>query len=296
MQTTPMTESDANKLFKKGNEMFKLKAIFLATAFAFVGFSASAQSCGDDTLCKVKASGVLKVGTKDDYVPWSYRASDGSFKGMEVDIGKKIAETLGVKAEFVKVTSANRFEFLAQGQIDLMIASASDTAERRKVVAFVHPNYYSSGYTLLLPKAVTATEWSQLADQTVCAVQGAWYNKPAQEELKLKVLAFAGTAETEAAMTQGRCIGLLEDDNQINVRLSNPKWGEYQKPLSSQADTPWGMAVRQSDQFAPFGLSISGIISEMHRDGTLLALEKEHGIANSAFLIKMHDALKDHVN
>lgn len=278
--------------------MIKLKALVLAACVAFVGTAAAAQSieCGEDTLCRVKAAGVLKIGTKDDYVPWSYRASDGSFKGMEVDIGNKIADALGVKAEFVKVTSANRFEFLAQGQIDLMIASASDTAERRKIVAFVHPNYYSSGYTVLLPKSVTATEWSQIQGQTVCAVQGAWYNKPAQEEFGVKVLAFAGTAETEAAMTQGRCIGLLEDDNQINVRLSNAKWADYQMPLPIQADTPWGMAVRQADQFAPYGYFVAGIVSEMHRDGTLLKLEADNGIKNSAFLIKMHEALKDHVN
>jgi len=274
---------------------FALGVTFMSTA---MGTAASAQSmeCGNDTLCRVKAAGVLKIGTKDDYVPWSYRASDGTFKGMEVDIGKKIAEALGVKAEFVKVTSANRFEFLAQGQIDLMIASASDTAERRKIVAFVHPNYYSSGYTVLLPKAVKATEWSQIAGQTICSVQGAWYNKPAQEEFGVKVLAFAGTAETEAAMAQGRCIGLLEDDNMINVRLSSEKWADYQMPLPIQADTPWGMAVRQADQFAPFGYFVAGMITEMHRDGELLEMEKANGIKNSAFLIKMHDALKDHIN
>lgn len=278
--------------------MMNWKAFTLAIGVTFAGTAASAQTveCGNDTLCRVKAAGVLKIGTKDDYVPWSYRASDGSFKGMEVDIGKKIAETLRVKAEFVKVTSANRFEFLAQGQIDLMIASASDTAERRKIVAFVHPNYYSSGYTVFLPKSVKVTEWKQIKGQNVCAVQGAWYNKPAQEQFGVNVIAFAGTAETESAMTQGRCIGLLEDDNQINVRLSNPKWADYQMPLPSQADTPWGMAVRQADQFAPFGYFVAGMISEMHRDGTLLKLEADNGIKNSAFLINMHEALKDHIN
>lgn len=274
------------------------KAILVALGLASLTTGALAQTvdCGTDTLCKIKAAGVLKIGTKDDYVPWSYRAADGTFKGMEVDIGNKIAGALGVKAEFVKVNSANRFEFLAQGQIDLMIASASDTAERRKVVAFVHPNYYSSGYSLLLPKAVTATQWSQVSGQTMCSIQGAWYNKPAQEQFGIKVLAFAGTAETEAAMAQGRCIGLLEDDNQINIRLASPKWAGYDMPLPVQADTPWGMGVRQSDQFAPFGYFLAGVVSEMHRDGTLLAVEKANGINNSAFLIKMHEALKDHIN
>lgn len=277
--------------------MRKLSAITLALGAALFAGAAYGQSieCGSDTLCKVKASGVLKIGTKDDYKPWSYRASDGSFKGMEVDIGNKIAEALGVKAEFVKVTSANRFEFLAQGQIDLMIASASDTAERRKVVAFIHPNYYSSGYTALLPAAVTATEWTQLSGQTLCAVQGAWYNKPAQETFGVNVLAFAGSAETEAAMEQGRCVGLLEDDNKINVRLTDPKWAAYKAPLSVEAVTPWGMAVRQTDQFAPLGYFVAGMVAEMHRDGSLLALEEGNGIKNSAFLLKMHEALKDHV-
>lgn len=278
--------------------MFSLKTIAVALGFSVAATGAFAQTvdCGADTLCKIKAAGVLKIGTKDDYRPWSYRAADGSFKGMEVDIGNKIAQALGVKAEFVKVNSANRFEFLAQGQIDLMIASASDTAERRKIVAFVHPNYYSSGYSVLLPKAVSATQWSQVSGQTICAVQGAWYNKPAQEQFGVKVLAFAGTAETEAALTQGRCIGLLEDDNQINARLAESKWANYHMPLPIQADTPWGMAVRQGDQFAPFGYFVAGTLSEMHRNGTLLAVEKANGINNSAFLIKMHDALKDHIN
>ena len=278
--------------------MISLRSLAFTVGVVLVSTTASAQSinCGTDTLCRVKAAGVLKVGAKDDYVPWSYRAPDGTFKGMEVDIAKKIADALGVKVEFVKVNSANRFEFLAQGQIDLMIASASDTAERRKIVAFVHPNYYSSGYSVLLPKAVKAAEWSQIAGQTICAVQGAWYNKPAQEQFNVKVLAFAGTAETEAAMAQGRCIGLLEDDNTINVRLSAAKWTDYQMPLPIQADTPWGMAVRQADQFAPLGYFVAGTIAEMHRNGQLLEMEKANGIKNSAYLIRMHEALKDHIN
>lgn len=278
--------------------MIKQHAIALAAGIAalVVATSAQALDCGADTLCKIREAGVLKIGTKDDYKPWSYRASDGGFKGMEVDIGNRVADALGVKAEFVKVTSANRFEFLAQGQIDLMIASASDTAERRKIVAFVHPNYYSSGYTAFLPEAVTATSWEQIKGQTLCAAQGAWYNKPAQETFGINVLAFAGTAETEAAMQQGRCIGLLEDDNKINVRLSDPKWATYKAPLPVQAVTPWGMAVRQDDHYAPFGYFVAGMIAEMHRNGDLLKLETDNGIKNSAYLQHMHDALKDHID
>lgn len=273
-----------------------LKTAALLACFAATAVAAQSQDCGDDTLCKVKAAGVLKVGTKDDYKPWSYRAPDGSFVGMEIDVANHIAEALGVKAEFVKVTSANRFEFLSQGQVDLLIASTSDTAERRKIVSFIHPNWYSSGYTVILPKAVTVTDWAQLKDQTVCATQGAWFNKPAQETFGIQILAFGGNTETEAALAQGRCVGILDDDNLINVRLADAKWAEFHKPLPVQSDTPWGMSVRQPDLKADFGYAISGILSEMHRDGSLLEMEAKNGITNSPFLIRMHDALKDHVS
>jgi polar amino acid transport system substrate-binding protein len=92
---------------------------------------------------------------------------------MEIEMVRDVAATLGVRPEFVPVVAANRMQFLAQGQIDLMIATMSDTAERRRVVGIVHPNYYSSGFNVLLPKQVTTTDWSALRGRQLCAIQGA---------------------------------------------------------------------------------------------------------------------------
>jgi polar amino acid transport system substrate-binding protein len=278
-------------------EFAKILALGLGLVAGITAAGAQTLTCADDTLCKIEATKVLKVGTKDDYKPWSYRSSDGTFVGMEVDLAKTLGDILGAKVEVVKVNSANRFEFLAQGQIDLMIASATDTAERRRVVGFVHPNYYSSGYNLLLPIAVTATSWEQMAGQTICAIQGAWYNKPAQEKFNIKLLAFAGTAEVESALQAGRCVGILSDDNLINVTLADTsgKWKDFHMPLPTQEDAPWGIAVRLSDLDKPWGLFVAGVITDWHRSGKLLEIEKANGIAESAYLRKMHEALKDHL-
>ena len=270
----------------------------LLATLLLCGMAASAKadqaSCMDDTLCRIMTTKVLKVGTKDDYKPWSYRDASGKFAGIEVDLAEDLAAKLGAKAEFVKVNSANRFEFLAQGQIDVMIASASETAERRKIVGFVHPNYYSSGYNVLLPKAATVKDWGQLSGQTICALQGAWYNKPASEKFGIKPLAFSGEAEVESALKQGRCIGILEDDNLINLQLADTqRWAGYAMPLPSQDDTPWGMAVRLDDLHKPLGIFIGGAIYDWHRSGKLLDVEKANGVAPSAYLVKEHDEMKD---
>src|ERR1700754_1193775 len=95
---------------------------------------AAAADCAKDTLCRIITDGKLKVGVVVDYKPWGYRGPNGEFLGLEPEMARDVAKTLGVDVEFVSVNSANRMEFLAQGQIDLMIATMTDNLERRKVV------------------------------------------------------------------------------------------------------------------------------------------------------------------
>jgi polar amino acid transport system substrate-binding protein len=256
-----------------------------------------AADCNGDTLCKVMESGTLRVGVVGDYKPWGYRTDGGEFEGIEPDMARKFAEILGVEVEMVPVNSANRMEFLAQGQIDLMIATMTDNQDRRKVVGIVHPNYYSSGYNVIFPKAVTPPNWEALKGQKICAIQGSWYNRPAQELFDLDYLAFPGISEVEAALRQGLCVGWLFDDNLINVMMADPsgRWNDYHMPLASQSDAPWGLAVRLDDLDKPWGQLISGILYNWHRDGTLLELEQEHGVAESPFLRNSYETLKDHL-
>jgi len=271
----------------------------VAAALLGIGLSAwsgaaSAQAQGD-TLQRIVREGVLRVGVRGDYRPWGFRTPAGEFVGMEIEMAKDVAATIGVRPEFVPVVAANRMQFLAQGQIDLMIATMSDTAERRRVVGIVHPNYYSSGYNVLLPRQVTTTDWNALRGRQLCAIQGAWYNRPATERFGLEIIAFTGIAEVETALRQRRCVGWLYDDNLIAVMLASGQWSDFHMPLPSQSDTPWGLAVRLEDLDRPWGRFMSGMVAHWHRSGKLLAWEREAGIAESAFLRRMHEALKDHI-
>src|SRR5579862_1468094 len=104
---------------------------------------AGGQAMADDTLAKVKASGTIAVGVKNDYKPWGFLNPSGQIVGMEIDLVDDVAKKLGVKAELLPVTAANRMEFLAQGRIDMVIATMGDTPPRRKVVGMIEPNYYA---------------------------------------------------------------------------------------------------------------------------------------------------------
>jgi polar amino acid transport system substrate-binding protein len=276
-------------------------AVWLAFAFGGTAPQANAQQPAaqqqSDTLQRILREGKLRVGVRADYRPWGFRNPEGQFEGMEVNMAREVARVLGVQPEFVPVVAANRMQFLAQGQIDLMIATMSDTAERRGIVGIVHPNYYSSGFNVILPRNVQVREWGQLRGRQLCAIQGAWYNRPAQERFGVEVVAFTGIAEVETALTQRRCLGWLYDDNLIAVMLGDAsgRWRDWHMPLPSQSDTPWGLAVRLNDLNGPFGRFMAGMVANWHRSGQLLTWEKDAGIAESAFLRRMHEALKDHI-
>src|SRR5438128_8031083 len=145
-----------------------------------------------DVLEDVKKKGVLTVGSKADYRPFGYLDPSGQVVGFEPDLAADIAKRLGVKLELVPVVASNRIQFLQQGKIDLMIATMSDTPERRKIVDIVDPNYYGSGTNVLAKKSDGVKTWEQLRGKKVCLIQGAFYNKELQEKYGVEGVAFPG--------------------------------------------------------------------------------------------------------
>src|SRR5271154_3444642 len=160
-------------------------AVLAGSVLAIAAFGASAQ-----TLEKIKQRGTLVVGVKADYKPFGFRDPSGKIVGLEPDLAQDVADTLGVKLELEPVISSNRMQFLQQGKIDLMIATMNDKPDRREVVGIVEPSYYASGVNVLSPKKAAFKTWADLKGKSVCAIQGAWYNKPLAEQYGLQIVAF----------------------------------------------------------------------------------------------------------
>jgi polar amino acid transport system substrate-binding protein len=268
-----------------------LKRLFGAglAALAGVAFAAGASA---QTLDKIKSRGVLVVGTKADYKPFGFRDPSGAIVGFEPDIGKEVADKLGVKLELEPVVSSNRMQFLQQGKIDLMIATMNDKPDRRQVVGIIDPLYYASGVNVLASRKAALKTWEQLKGQKVCGIQGAWYNKPVAEKYGADIVAFKGQSEAETALMQGNCIGWVYDDTAFAERLADAKWKDFEMPLETILEEPWGIAVKLEERDGPWGKFVSETIADWHRSGRLIELEKKWNIPPSAYLKKMQAEAK----
>ncbi|MEM9317875.1 MAG: transporter substrate-binding domain-containing protein [Pseudomonadota bacterium] len=276
--------------------MKKYLALSTALSIALGPIAAIAQECTNDTWNHVMETGVLTVGVKADYMPWGFRNTDGDIIGMEPDMAQLVADAMGVDLELVAVVSSNRMQFLEQGQIDLMIATMTDRADRREIVGIVGPNYYTSGTNVLAPEALDFTAWEDLRGQPVCAVQGAFYNQIVEERYGVEIVAFAGTAEGRQALRDRRCVAWVYDDSSIGSTLATGEWEGFEMPLPSEDDSPWGLAVPLAEEDCVFGRFMSGMQYAWHQDGTLMALEEEWGIQPTSYLATMNERMADHLS
>ena len=205
--------------------------------------SSLAEQCTNEGWNKVMKRGKIVVGVKADYKPWGYRDTSGAIVGMEVDMARDVADTMGVDLELVAVQSSNRMQFLEQGKVDMFIATMSDRPDRRKIVGITQPNYYTSGTNVMSPKALGLKGWEDLRDKPVCGKQGAFYNKIVSERYGAKIVAFTRNAEAKQALRDKKCIAWVYDDSTIMSDLSSGDWPDFEMPLQSEDDNPWGLAV-----------------------------------------------------
>jgi polar amino acid transport system substrate-binding protein len=108
------------------------------------------------TLDRVRQTGKLMLGYRDDARPFSYKGGDGQVTGYTVALCEKVAEQVKTELglpelaiEWVPVTVEDRFTAVAQGKIDLLCGSSTETLERRKQVSFSLPIFPSGTAALL---------------------------------------------------------------------------------------------------------------------------------------------------
>ncbi len=123
-------------------------ATLVLGAALIAGLSTSvAQAQTNDTLAKVKSSGVITMGVRDSSGALSYTLGDGKFAGFHVEICQRviasIEKALGKKLEtkYQVVTSQNRIPLVQNGTVDIECGSTTNNAARQKDVAFLSTVY-----------------------------------------------------------------------------------------------------------------------------------------------------------
>jgi polar amino acid transport system substrate-binding protein len=216
----------------------------------------------------------------------------GHIVGIEPDLADDLGKRLGVKVELVPVSPANRIQFLQQGRIDVILASLTYNDERAKVVSFIQPFYYAGGTGLILRKSESVKTWADLKGKTLCGVQGTYYNRDISEKYGATVSAFADVNQAINAMSNGACVGFVEDSTITGLAIHNPRLSDFDTPLAADDVKPWGLAVSKENADTPLSQFLAATVADWHKSGALIALEKKWDLPPSQWLQEQHDKLK----
>jgi len=225
----------------------------------------AASFAAGSTMEKLSKAGKITIGTKFDQPLFGLKGPDGPV-GFDVEIGKLIAASLGIKDSgitWVETVSANREPFIQSGQVDLVIATYTINDARKKVVSFAGP-YYEAGQSILV-KADNKTIKSEkdLVGKPVCSVTG---STPAAK------LAEIG-AEPLLTDTYSNCLEPLRSgtvvavstDNVILAGLAAQNEGEFKiagKPFTKE---PYGIGLKLDD--SDFRTFINETLTKSYEDG-----------------------------
>jgi len=189
----------------------------------------------------------LRFGVRTNYRLFSELAGK-EFKGFEIDLAHLIATRLGVRAEFVGVSAADRIEKLLDKQVDAVLATMAHTVSRDAIIHFIRPHYYSSPTTVVGPVGLNVQGWEDLSGKSVCVPLGNFSNIIFSQH-RVRLLIYDRPDRMIDALRLGAC-GMIAHDR--SLLLANIFGTSAPKELSERFEeklsfneVPWGIGIRK---------------------------------------------------
>ncbi len=167
------------------------------------------------TVEEIRNSGVIRIGVFTDKAPFGYIDSKGENQGYDVFYARRIAEDLGVKAEFTSLDPASRVEYVSTGKIDITLASFTVTKERAEQVDFALP-YMKVALGVVSPEDKEIKSVDELKGKTLIIAKGTTaetYFEKNHPEVKLQK--YDAYADAYNALLDGRGDAFSTDNTEV---------------------------------------------------------------------------------
>lgn len=214
----------------------------------------------------------ITIGTKFDQPGFGLKGLDGNPAGFDVEIGKIVADELGVPAgrvAWVETPSKVREEYLEQGKVDIVIATYTINDARKQRVDFAGP-YYVAGQRLMTRKdetSVAGPESFKDGSRKVCTVTGSTPSRTIlpylQDAARQLVLFDVFSACADALRT--RQVDAVTADDIILTGFVASSPDDFKLTGTSFTSEPYGIGLKKGD--ASFREWLNSLLERIAKDG-----------------------------
>jgi glutamate/aspartate transport system substrate-binding protein len=211
------------------------------------------------TLKKIRTTGTVTLGYRESSLPFSYLNKRQQPIGYSIDLCREVVEEaateldgMEIKIAFAPVTSANRFDKVKSGEIDLECGSTTNNVQRQKEVAF-SPIFYVAGTKLMVPQTSTVRTYRDLAGKSVVVTAGttnevALRSLSDKQKVGIMIVTARDHAESLAALVSGKVDAFATDDVLLYGFIATTKSAADMKVVGEFLSyDPYGLMFRRDD-------------------------------------------------
>ena len=253
----------------------KMAAISLAVVM--VVLTCSGCSSSQNKMQQIQESGKLVMYTNAAFPPYEFLGANGEITGVDVEIGRAIADELGVTLEVNNANFDGIVSAIASGKGDVGIAGITITDERSQRVDFSEP-YIESVQYVILPQGSDIQVLEDLSAKTVGAQTGTTgylylddQNRSGlMTEQPCNLLAYQTPTDAMVALSEGKLDAVVVDQL-VAEQLAKSQPNFTAIPLitasGEQVKEECGVAVAKGNE--DLLAVINQVIEQMKSDGSI---------------------------
>jgi ABC-type amino acid transport substrate-binding protein len=271
------------------------RAVILALCAALVLSAASAHARPLDDIVE---DGTIVIAVYRDFPPFSYNR-DGTLAGIDVDLGRVIAERLGVAVSFMVITADENMDddlrnavwkghYITREVADLMLHVPMDRqlALRNTMAAFFAP-YFRREFALaydpewiganpdpmVFTREKVGVELDSLPDFYLSSAYGG--------QLRENVVHYRTITEASQALVAGEVAAVMAPRSELEAGLGSDagRFGFAPAAMTGFARSSWVVGVAVDTESRDLGYAVEDIVAAEVANGGIERIFAAHGIS-----------------
>jgi len=231
-------------------------------------FICTCSSNNDNSLARIRKTGYVNFAMSSGYSPFCFYNYNNELIGYDVDVAKEIAKRLGVQPKLIDTEWKNIINGLNTGVYDGIVGSMSVTDERKAVVNFSIPYYYSKS-VLVVRRDSPFKSHTDLKGKTIGVEAGTMFESDARALGEVNIRTFKSSDQALIALYNKLIDAAITDEIVANY-VANTKKLNLEVSGEPFRRDKIAVAFRKGDD--ALLKKINEILKAMQEDGTLRKL------------------------
>ena len=252
--------------------MKKLAALALALAILMTAVPVLAEE--PDALAKIRGKGTLVIAMEGVWQPWTYHDETGELVGFDVEVGRLIAEGLGVEADFVETDWSAILAGVDSGRFDIACNGVGYTEERQKSYTFSSIYVYTQMVLVVRDDNEDIRALEDLNGRKTANSPSSTYADTAIAA-GAEVVYVDTLGETMEMLQQGRVDATLNDKDSVESYLAEHPEAKIKIALTV-AGEPVAVPMKKGAETETLKAEIDRILQEARENGKLAELSEKY--------------------